>query len=123
VDYQRHTKLVESADTTLDLSASLGFSRELIWMKNRSRAYIRHQRERMIQKKWAILQNVMLQENEYMPVRGTLSKGKVHCSCRMCRYEQYHSIPKAKHKAKLKAMEQEIDDDVYFLLVCYSFIP
>ncbi|MFJ7700706.1 hypothetical protein [Lysinibacillus fusiformis] len=92
-------------------------------MKNRSRVYIRHQRERMIQKKWAILQNVMLRKNESMPVRGTLSKGKVHCSCRMCRYEQYHSIPKAKHKAKLKAMEQEIDDDVYFLLVCYSFIP
>ncbi|WP_144789740.1 hypothetical protein [Lysinibacillus fusiformis] len=92
-------------------------------MKNRSRAYIRHQRERMIQKKWAISQNIMLRENEYIPVRGTLSKGKVHCSCRICRYEQYHSIPKAKHKAKLKAMEQEIDNDVYFLLFCYSFIP
>ncbi|ODV56606.1 hypothetical protein [Lysinibacillus fusiformis] len=91
-------------------------------MKNRSKAYIRHQRERTIQKKWAILQNVMLRENAYMPVRGTLSKRKVHCSCRMCRYEQYHSIPKAKHKAKLKAMEQEIDDYVCFLLICYSCI-
>lgn len=90
-------------------------------MKNRSRAYIRHQRERMIQKKWAILQNIMLRENEYMPIRGTLSKGKVHCSCRMFRYEQYHSIPKAKHKARLIAMEQEIDEYVYFLLVCCSF--
>ncbi len=48
------------------------------------------------------------------PVRGRLSKGKIHCSCRMCRYEQYHSSPKAKLKAKLKAMEQEIDDYVYF---------
>jgi len=88
-------------------------------MKNRSKAYIRHQRERIIRKKWTILKDVWLQESEDMPVRGRLSKGKIHCSCRMCRYEQYHSIPKAKHKAKLKAMEQEIDDYVYFL---FSFI-
>ena len=91
-------------------------------MKNRSKAYIRHQRERIIQKKWAILKNVMLRESECMPVRGTLSKGKIHCSCRMCRYEQYHSIPKAKHKAKLKAMEQEIDDYVYFLFLLHCSV-
>ncbi|MGE7114384.1 hypothetical protein [Lysinibacillus sp. NPDC047702] len=85
-------------------------------MKNRSKAYIRHQRERVIRKKCFILKNVFLRENYHMPVRGTLSKGKIHCSCRMCRYEQFYSIPKAKHKAKLKAMKQEIDDYVYFLL-------
>lgn len=79
-------------------------------MKNRSKAYIRHQRERIIRKKWATLKNVFLLERNYMPVRGKLSKGKIHCSCRICRYEQYHSIPKAKHKAKLKAMKEEIDD-------------
>ena len=88
-------------------------------MKNRSKAYIRHQRERIIRKKWTILKDVMLRESEFMPVRGRLSKGKVHCSCRMCRYEQFHSIPKAKHKAKLKAMEQEIDEYVYFLF-CFQ---
>lgn len=84
-------------------------------MKNRTKAYFRHQRERIIRRKWAILKNVILLENHHMPVRGKLSKGKVHCSCRMCRYEKYHSIPKNKHKAKLKEMKQEIDDYVYFL--------
>lgn len=79
-------------------------------MKNRSKAYVRHQRERIIKRKWAILKNVFQREDEYMPKRGTLSKGKVHCSCKMCRFEQYHSIPKAKHKAKLKSMQEEIDD-------------
>ncbi|MGE8006602.1 hypothetical protein [Lysinibacillus sp. NPDC093216] len=84
-------------------------------MKNRSKAYIRHQRERIIRKKLTIVKNVFsLPGNEYKPIHGKLSKGKVHCSCRMCRYEQYHSIPKAKIKAKLKAMEQEIDEYVYF---------
>ncbi|WP_155592302.1 hypothetical protein [Lysinibacillus cavernae] len=86
-------------------------------MKNRSKTLIRHHRERIIRKKWAILKDVMLLESQYMPVRGTLSKGKIHCSCRMCRYEQYHKIPKAKFQAKLKAMEQEIDEYVYFLFV------
>ncbi|MEK4091704.1 hypothetical protein [Viridibacillus sp. FSL H8-0110] len=79
-------------------------------MKNRSKAYTRHQRERVIQRKWAILKDVLQRENEYMPARGTLSKGKVHCSCRMCRYEQYHGIPKTKHKAQWEAMKKEIDD-------------
>ncbi|GAB0167657.1 hypothetical protein LSPCS325_10940 [Lysinibacillus sp. CTST325] len=91
-------------------------------MKNRSKAYIRHQRERIIRKKWTILKNVWLEKSEYMPARGKLSKGKIHCSCRMCRYEQYHSIPKAKHKAKLKTMKQEIDEYVYFLFSFYSHI-
>jgi len=91
-------------------------------VKNRSKAYIRYQRERIIRKKWNILKDVMLRESEDMPERGRLSKGKIHCSCRMCRYEQFHSIPKAKHKAKLIAMEQEIDDYVYFLFTFYSFV-
>lgn len=79
-------------------------------MKNRTKAYTRHQRERIIQKKLAILHTVFQLEDEYLPIRGTLSKGKVHCSCKLCRFEQYYAIPKAKHKAKLKAMQKEIDD-------------
>lgn len=79
-------------------------------MKNRTKVYTRQQRERIIQKKWSILKNVFQREDEHMPVRGALSKGKIHCSCRMCRYEQYHGIPKAKHKQKWKAMQKEIDD-------------
>ena len=75
-------------------------------MEKRTRSYIRYQRERIIRRKWAILKDVYQLEKESMPTRGTLSKGKVHCSCRMCRYEQYHGIP----KAIWKAMQQEIDD-------------
>ncbi|MGE7023788.1 hypothetical protein [Solibacillus cecembensis] len=79
-------------------------------MKNRSKSYTRHHRERIIQKKWAILKNVFQMENEFLPVRGSLSKGKVHCSCRMCRYEQYHGIPKAKYKVNWRALQEEIDN-------------
>ena len=81
-------------------------------MKNRSKAYTRHQRERAIQKKMWITRNVFNwddNEEKYTPVRGKFNKGKVHCSCWMCRYEQYHGIPKAKYKAKRHAMKIEID--------------
>lgn len=79
-------------------------------MKNRSKAYNRHQRERSIKRKWVILKDVLQRESDSMPVRGTLSKGKVHCSCRLCRFEQYHGISKPKIKARWKAMQKEIDD-------------
>lgn len=79
-------------------------------MKNRSKSYTRHHRERIIQKKLAILKNVFQMEDELLPVRGSLSKGKVHCSCRMCRYEQYYGIPKAKYKVNWRALQEEIDN-------------
>ncbi len=79
-------------------------------MKNRSKSYTRHQRKRIIQKKLTILKTVFQMEDESLPVRGTLSKGKVHCSCRICRYEQYHCIPKAKYKMNWRALQEEIDD-------------
>ncbi|WP_153733343.1 hypothetical protein [Sporosarcina obsidiansis] len=82
-------------------------------MKNRSRAYTRHQRERVIQKKSSILQNVLHIEEKHMPIRGTLSKGKVHCSCKMCRYEQFYRIPQVKHKVCWEEMQREIDDSIY----------
>ena len=81
-------------------------------MKNRSKAYTRHQRERVIQKKMKIVRNVFYwddKEGIHTLVRGKFSKGKVHCSCRMCRYEQYHGIPKAKYKSKWDTMKKEID--------------
>ena len=108
--YRLHAELVGNATTSLDLPASSVFSGELIYMKNRTKAYIRYQRERIIRRKWTILKDVYQLEKESMPRRGTLSKGKVHCSCRICRYEQYYGIPKAKYKAIWKAMQQEIDD-------------
>ncbi|MEK4715786.1 hypothetical protein H7992_16645 [Sporosarcina sp. resist] len=82
-------------------------------MKNRSKAYTRYQRERVIQRKWVILKDILQREGESMPVRGTLSKGKVHCSCKICRYEQYYGIPKSKYKAQWEGMQKEIGCYIY----------
>ncbi|EGQ27520.1 hypothetical protein HMPREF9372_0511 [Sporosarcina newyorkensis 2681] len=78
-------------------------------MKDRSRAYTRHQRERIIKKKVSILRDILGYEERHLPIRGTLSKGKVHCSCKLCRYEQVYGIPKAKHRVIWEAMEKEMD--------------
>ncbi|WP_342560206.1 hypothetical protein NSQ95_02675 [Psychrobacillus sp. FSL W7-1457] len=81
-------------------------------MKNRSKSYTRHQRERAIQKKIGIVRNVFNGDDngvKYTPVRGKFNKGKVHCSCWMCRYEQHLGVPKAKYQAKWHAMKKEID--------------
>ena len=58
----------------------------------RGRAYYRYQRKRHIKRKMGILRRVGGEEylsawsrDEY----GRLSKGKIHCSCWMCRTKSY----------------------------------
>ena len=54
---------------------------------NRSRDYYRKQRARVIRRK----QNNIHSQNDYWQVEpaGMLSKGKIHCSCPMCRHKSY----------------------------------
>jgi hypothetical protein len=78
--------------------------------KNRNRAYNRFQRDRSIKNKKYILQHIMSYDKRlFTPNRmGKLNKGKVHCSCKMCRYEQHYGFDKLKYKDKQKWMTQEI---------------
>lgn len=83
----------------------------------RTNAYLRHQRERAIKRKEKIIKSVFqIAADEYESSvrnrRGRLDKGKVHCSCRMCRYEKFHGIKKDKDKVKLKDMQSQIDEYV-----------
>ena len=54
---------------------------------SRSRAYTRHQRINHIGRKKRIIHK----QNDYWHYRydGMLNKGKIHCSCRMCRKKSY----------------------------------
>lgn len=45
-------------------------------------------------------------------VRGKFDKGKVHCSCKMCKYEKHYKIKKHTVKSKLDLMQSEIDEYV-----------
>ena len=53
----------------------------------RTRQYRRHQRERVISRKSRISHS--LYGRGYYRHRGSYSKGKIHCSCRMCRSSDF----------------------------------
>lgn len=50
------------------------------YKKNRSRAYFRHHRQRVIRRKSTIAKHI----GWYSRFSGYFAKGKVHCSCSMC---------------------------------------
>lgn len=69
---------------------------------NRNRNYYRKQRERSIKRKFAIQQFTLgteYAEEIYDGKKGQLSKGKVHCSCSMCRTKSYDELS---HRDKLQ---------------------
>lgn len=58
----------------------------------RGRGYIRSQRKRTIQRKSKLLYGIGGQEYLWAWTRGDngrLAKGKIHCSCPMCRSKSY----------------------------------
>lgn len=85
----------------------------------RTSAYLRHQRERSIKRKEKIVKSVFhMSVDEYETSvrgrgqRGRLDKGKVHCSCKMCRYGKFHGIERDKVRDKLEDMKSQIDEYV-----------
>lgn len=71
----------------------------------RDRAYLRNQRRRIINKKYHIREFTWGKEftKEYYEnnPKGKLSKGKIHCSCSMCRKKSYDEI---RHRDKKKLL-------------------
>lgn len=84
-------------------------NKNVLSQRKRTRAYYRHQRNRAIARKKRIFSMYWRNGEPWFPV-GKWNKGKVHCSCKLCRYEQYHGIPKLKYAMKEKWMKQEIDE-------------
>lgn len=79
-------------------------------MKNRSRDYYRHQRKRVINKKLDIIKNAWHNDDHpWIKEPGNLSKAKLNCSCKMCKYEKHYHIPAPKTKSKLDLMELELE--------------
>ena len=77
---------------------------------NKSRDYYRYQRKRAILHKYNILRGLWgTEEADKMYVKGYLSKGKIHCSCWMCRRKSYDELSH-RDKKKLIAYKQAIND-------------
>ena len=76
----------------------------------RTRAYHRHQRERVISRKSRI--SHALYGWEYYEHRGAYSKGKIHCSCWMCRASDFrgrHIPDRGELCSMMKLREQAIE--------------
>lgn len=82
----------------------------------RDRAYYRYQRKQHIKRKMGILKRLGGKEYLYSWTSdeyGRLSKGKIHCSCWMCRSKSYDSPTHMDWCAKETA-EQQIKEYVLY---------
>lgn len=57
---------------------------------SRTRAYTRKMRAKHIKRKKRIVSNWHWFENGYYPHDGMYSKGKIHCSCPLCKTKAYY---------------------------------
>ena len=77
-------------------------------MDLRTRAYTRKMRAKHIKRKKAIVSHWSWFENGYYPYDGMYSKGKIHCSCPMCKSKAYygkHILTRQEKKALLSQKE------------------
>ena len=78
----------------------------------KTRAYRRSQRDRVINRKAYILRKIGGEENVFAwsrGKRGRFAKGKIHCSCRMCRFKSYDMLSHADER-KLLAAQQQLNE-------------
>ena len=78
----------------------------------RNRAYYRWQRQRAVQRKLGILRRVG--GEDYVQAwthgfPGRLAKGKIHCSCPMCRTKTYDCPTHRDEKQMERARQQTVD--------------
>lgn len=71
---------------------------------NRTRSYRREVRNKVIRRKKRVCTHVY--GYDWYEHDGQYSKGKIHCSCRMCTYSKFYDLPRLsddKDKEKVKA--------------------
>ncbi|MBR1455230.1 MAG: hypothetical protein IJ593_11425 [Lachnospiraceae bacterium] len=77
-------------------------------IKNRTRDYYRKQRARHINRKKKIIKN----QGNYWHFEhpGVLSKGKIHCSCWMCRHKSYDYTKMQDLRRNMSAVNELVDE-------------
>lgn len=86
---------------------------------NRTRDYYREQRAKHIARKQRMVKEWSMNGNclYWVAPAGALSKGKIHCSCWMCRRKSY-DYKKARDLARIEAMDQS---EKYYQTNGYEF--
>ena len=79
---------------------------------NRTRDYYRKQRRRAIERKTGILRKIGGEPLVYAwshDETGRFSKGKIHCSCPMCRMKSYDDL-KIRDKRRQEDADEQINE-------------
>ena len=76
--------------------------------KNRSRAYYRHMRRRVIRRKMNIVRSL----EWYVPFEGWCAKGKIHCSCALCTTKTRKNGLPHSQKKQWQRLDQQLADYV-----------
>ena len=76
--------------------------------KNRSRAYYRQQRRRVIRRKM----NIVGWLDWHVPFEGWCAKGKIHCSCELCRAKTREEGLPHSQKKQWQCLGQQLADYV-----------
>jgi len=83
-------------------------------LRKKNRAYRRSQRNRVINRKVCILRKIGGEKHVSAWSRGgeagRFAKGKIHCSCGMCRTKSYDTLSHADRK-KLLAAQQQMNEE------------
>jgi len=83
--------------------------------RKKNRAYRRSQRNRVIKRKVCILRKIGGEKHVLSWSRGgeagRFAKGKIHCSCHMCRIKSYDILSHSDRK-KLLAAQQQMNEAV-----------
>ncbi|HCL4480120.1 TPA: hypothetical protein N2D99_002191 [Clostridium botulinum] len=76
-------------------------------LNQRGRTYRRYQKNRAINRKFGILKRIygLSIANKIAPVKGCLSKGKIHCSCSICSIKSSTEIKHSDKKKMLKIFD------------------
>lgn len=76
----------------------------------RTRAYRRDVRNKAIARKKGIVKRVYC-SGDWYPHDGQYSKGKIHCSCKMCAFRVYDkNVVTESDKRKIEKMDSELKE-------------
>lgn len=74
----------------------------------RTRSYRREVRNKEIARKKRICLEIM--GYDWYKHDGQYSKGKIHCSCKMCTYSKYYGLPTLKDKREREILKEALSN-------------
>lgn len=77
---------------------------------SRSRSYTREVRNKVIHRKKFICNHIYWDGCDWYKHDGQYSKGKIHCSCRMCTYSKFYDLPRYKDMVDKDRVKDALKD-------------